>query len=69
MSLDLKRKELELIKVRAAQAELDFRIEESLDNIERLKQHIVEQENHAVNLETEINTLKSNIKQTLKPNK
>lgn len=58
-SLETKRKELELIKVRAAQAELEFRIEEALDNIERLKKHIEVQEEHASKLTIEITTLKS----------
>ena len=60
MSLDLKRKELELIKVRAAQAELEFRIDESLDNIERLKNHIIVQQEHAIKLEEEIKQFKIN---------
>lgn len=40
MSLELKRQHLELIKVRAARAELEFKIEEKLDEIERIKAHI-----------------------------
>lgn len=39
-NLDLKRIKLELVKVAAARAELEFRIEERLDEIERLKEHI-----------------------------
>lgn len=39
-NLDLKRIKLELVKVAAARAELEFRIEERLDEIDRLKEHI-----------------------------
>ncbi len=38
--LEKKRMELELIKVSAARAELEFRVEENLENINRLNQHI-----------------------------
>lgn len=40
MTLEDKRMRLELVKVRAARAELEFKIEEKLDEIERIKQHI-----------------------------
>ena len=39
-SLELKRIEVELIRVQAARAELEFKIEERLDEIERIKEHI-----------------------------
>lgn len=38
--LDLKRMELELIKVAAARAEMEFRIEERLEDINRIKDNI-----------------------------
>jgi hypothetical protein len=38
--LELKRMKLELIKVAAARNELEFRIEERLDEINRIKEHI-----------------------------
>ncbi len=38
--LELKRMKLELIKVSAARAELEFRVEERLDEIERVKANI-----------------------------
>lgn len=38
--LDLKRMKLELVKVAAARAELEFRIEERMDEIQRLKDNI-----------------------------
>jgi hypothetical protein len=42
-TLENKRLELELIKVKAAKAELEFKIEEKLDEIERIKSHIESQ--------------------------
>ena len=39
-SLELKRTKLELIKVAAARAELEFKIEERLEDINRIKDHI-----------------------------
>jgi len=38
--LDLKRMKLELIKVAAARHEIEFRIEERLDEINRLRENI-----------------------------
>ena len=38
--LDLKRLKLECIKVAAARHELEFRVEERLDEIARIKEHI-----------------------------
>lgn len=54
MSLELKKKKLELIKVQAAQAELEFRIEEKLEEIERIKAHIQVQIDHAEKLKLEL---------------
>jgi len=39
-SLELKRMKLELVKVAAARAELEFRIDERMDEINRIKDHI-----------------------------
>lgn len=39
-SLDIKRMKLELIKVAAARAELEFRVDERMDEINRIKDHI-----------------------------
>lgn len=38
--LELKHKKVELLRVTAARAELELRVDEALDNIERLKTHI-----------------------------
>lgn len=43
-SLELKRTKLELIKVAAARHELEFRIEERLEEINRIKEHVKVQE-------------------------
>ena len=43
-ALELKRMKLELVKVAAARHEIEFRIEERLDEIDRLKEHVKVQE-------------------------
>lgn len=40
MSIDLKRIKVELIQVSAAKASLELRIEEKLEEIDRIKEHI-----------------------------
>lgn len=40
MSLDIKRLKVELVRVGAAKAELELRIEERMEEIERIKEHI-----------------------------
>lgn len=40
MSLEKKKVKVELLRVGAAKAELELKIEERLDEIERLKEHI-----------------------------
>jgi hypothetical protein len=42
--LELKRLKLELVKVAAARHEIEFRIDERLDEIARLKEHVKIQE-------------------------
>lgn len=39
-SLEIKKLQVELLRVSAAKAELELRIEERLDEIERVKEHI-----------------------------
>lgn len=39
-SLEIKRTKLELVKVAAARAEMEFKIEERLEDISRIKEHI-----------------------------
>ena len=57
MSLETKRKELELIKVAAARAELEFKILEKLEEIERIKQNITIQLKREAELREEIKKL------------
>lgn len=47
-SLELRKKELELERVKLAKKELEFKIEERLEEIERLKSHI-EIQNETIN--------------------
>jgi hypothetical protein len=40
MSIELKRKKLELSRVQTAKMELEFKIEERMEEINRLKEHV-----------------------------
>lgn len=52
--LDLKRMKTELLQVQAAKASLELRIEERLEEIERLKEHITISEAKEIELQTNI---------------
>jgi hypothetical protein len=52
--LELKKLKVELMRVTAARAELELRIEERLDEIERLKEHIKIQLDKETELEQKI---------------
>ncbi len=52
--LELKRMKLELIKVAAARHELEFRVEERLEDINRLKDNIRIQEAKEIELKEKI---------------
>lgn len=52
--LEIKRKELELVKVAAARAELEFKILEKQDEIVRIKDHIQVQFKREAELKEEI---------------
>lgn len=52
--LDLKRIKLEMIKVAAARAELEFRVEERLDEVARIKEHIKVQLDKEAELQTKL---------------
>lgn len=54
MSLEIKRKKLELERVVVARKELEFRIEERLDEIERIKSHIEVQKKREQELTEEL---------------
>ena len=52
--LDLKRMKLELLKVAAARAELEFRIDERMEEINRIKDHIKVQLDKETELQNKI---------------
>lgn len=56
--LEIKRRQVEILKVQAAKADQELRIEESLEQIERLKSSMEKQDEHVVRLENEIKELK-----------
>lgn len=58
MSLDIKRKEVELMRVECARQELELKIEERLEEIERIKTHIETQKLAEIRIKEEIITLK-----------
>lgn len=53
--LDVKRKQVELARVRVARQELELKIEERLDEIKRIKEHIEAQVKREKELEKELN--------------
>lgn len=57
MNIEIKRKELELIKVSASRAELEFKVLEKEDEINRIKQHIKIQLNRENELKEELKKL------------
>lgn len=54
MTLDKKRKQLELSRVEVARQELEFKIEERLDEIKRLEAHIEVQKTKEAELKEEL---------------
>lgn len=57
MSLELSRKKLELMRVETARHELEFKIEERLDEIKRIQDHIKVQKEKEEQLKQEISKL------------
>lgn len=57
-NLELKRKELELLKVETGRKELEFKIEEKLEEIGRLKSHIEIQKNREEELRNDLAVMK-----------
>lgn len=55
--LDLRRKKVELMRVSAAKAELDLRIYERMEEIERIREHIKVSEQSEQKLKEEISQL------------
>ena len=58
MNIDLKRKELELERVKLGKLEMQFRIEERTQEIMRLEENIKIQEEALVKLQAEIQQIK-----------
>jgi len=54
-SLERKKLQVELLRVSAAKADLELKIEERLDEIERLKEHIKVSENREKELRIKLN--------------
>jgi hypothetical protein len=54
MSLEKKKKELELAKVKCGKQEMEFKILERLEDIERLKENINIQDKRILELEKEL---------------
>lgn len=54
-ALEIKKLKVELLRVNAAKAELELKIEERLEEIERLKEHIKVSENKVKEIEDKIN--------------
>lgn len=57
MSLDKKKKKVELMRVETARHELELKIEERLEEIERLKEHVSVQIKKEEELKKEIEKL------------
>ena len=56
-SLDVKRKQLELARVQMARTEMEFKVEERQEEINKLKEHIKGQEQKEQDLTLEIKSL------------
>jgi hypothetical protein len=56
--LELKKLQLEKMKVECAKAEMEMRIFEAEDNIQRLRENIINQERRVMELTELINNLK-----------
>lgn len=57
MSLDLKKTKLDLLKCQTAKAELEYKIEERLADIDRMKDHIKLQEKRMEELKKQVQIL------------
>lgn len=57
MSLERKKKELELQRVKLAKMDMEFKIEERLEEIKKLKDHVTLQDEAITRIEEEIRNL------------
>jgi len=58
MSLELKKIQVELMRVQTAKMELEYKIEEKLDEVRRMQEHITIQEAKELELKEKIQELK-----------
>lgn len=58
-NLEVKKTKLELMRVQTARMELEYKIEESLDQVERLRTHIKIQEAREIELLKQLEGIKS----------
>lgn len=58
MSLELKKTQLELQRVQTARMELEYKVDEKIDEIERMKLHIIIQTDKEAELSAKISELK-----------
>lgn len=57
-ALDIKKIQVELLQVQAAKASLELRVEEKLEEIERVKEHIVISEAKEIELKQKLKEIK-----------
>lgn len=60
--LDIKRKEVELLRVSAAKAELELRIHERMEDVQRMQEHIAISEAKELELAQQIRDMKQEVK-------
>ena len=60
MSIEIKRKKLELARVQMAKSELEFKVEERIEEINKFKEHVKVQSEKEKELLEEIETLEGN---------
>ena len=58
MNIDLKRKNLELERIKLGKLEMEFRIEERMQEVERLRENIKIQEDALAKIKAEIQQIK-----------
>lgn len=63
--LEIKRLKLELVRVNAAKADLEFRIEEFMDQIAKIKENITAQETHEGQLRQKISDAEAALSEKL----
>jgi hypothetical protein len=59
IKLEIKRKEVEILKVKAARADQEFRVEEAMEGVRKLETTMLKQDEHVARLEAEIEELRA----------